>query len=243
MSRRQKSRHLMLVTTMVRWFSRFLLLFIATSVLLVLVLRWVAPPASSFMLQSHFQGEPAGSDQRPTIHYDWVSYLEISPVMALAVIAAEDQRFPLHGGFDFHEIKKALKTKAEGGALRGASTITQQVAKNLFLWPGRSLLRKGMEAWFTMLIEILWSKRRILEMYLNIAEMGAYTFGAEAASQRFFRKRAAQLSQAEAALLAAVLPNPVRYRVDSPSPHVRRRQAWILRQMRQLGGVRYLEDL
>lgn len=159
------------------------------------------------------------------------------------MIAAEDQRFPDHYGFDFVEIQQALEDQEEGQALRGASTLTQQTAKNLFLWSGRSWIRKGLEMWFTVLLEVLWPKQRILEVYLNIAEFGQYTFGVESASQRFFNKPAARLTAGEAARLAAVLPNPLRYRVDQPSDYIRKRQRWIERQMRQLGGVAYLDRL
>ena len=167
----------------------------------------------------------------------------ISPNAALAVIAAEDQRFPNHHGFDFAAIQDALDDQDEGKPLRGASTISQQVAKNLFLWSGRSLIRKGLEVWFTLLLELLWPKERILEVYLNIAEFGDSTFGVEAASQRFFNKSASRLIAIEAARLAAVLPNPLRYRADKPSAYVLKRQRWIERQMRQLGGVTYLDKL
>ena len=159
------------------------------------------------------------------------------------MVAAEDQRFPDHIGFDFVEIQEALEDQDEGKPLRGASTLSQQVAKNLFLWSGRDWIRKGLEAWFTVLLELCWPKQRILEVYLNIAEFGEYTFGVEAASQRFFKKPAAQLSTREAARLAAVLPNPQRYRVDQPSAYVLKRQRWIEQQMRQLGGTVFLERL
>lgn len=177
------------------------------------------------------------------LRYDWVAYRDISPYAALAVIAGEDQRFPDHHGFDFIEIQDALDDLDEGKPLRGASTLSQQVAKNLFLWSGRSFVRKGLEVWFTVLLELLWSKERILEVYLNIAEFGENTFGVGAASQHFFDKAAAGLTMGEAARLAAVLPNPVRYRVDRPSAYVLKRQRWIERQMRQLGGTRYLDRL
>jgi monofunctional biosynthetic peptidoglycan transglycosylase len=219
-----------------------LLVAVAGSVLVVFMLRWIPPPTSSFMVQSHFRGQATEQAKNPHIRYTWVAYGDISPQMALAVVAAEDQRFPTHGGFDFTEIKEALRARFQGKPLRGASTITQQVAKNLFLWPQRSLLRKGLEAWFTMLIETLWPKRRILEVYLNIAQFGHFIFGVEEASRRFFNKPAVRLSRQEAALLAAVLPNPDRYQVQAPSPYVRTRQAWILRQMRRLGGIQYIED-
>lgn len=215
--------------------------FAVGSVVLVLLLRWVPPPASSFITQGWLSALWAG--ESAAFRYDWTPMAAISPHAALAVIAAEDQRFPDHFGFDFVEIQEALEDQDEGKSLRGASTLSQQVAKNLFLWPGRSFIRKGLEVWFTVLLELLWPKQRILEVYLNIAEFGQYTFGVEAASQRFFRKPAARLAAAEAARLAAVLPNPLRYRVDRPSAYVLKRQRWIERQMLQLGGVTYLDQL
>ncbi len=159
------------------------------------------------------------------------------------MVASEDQRFPDHGGFDFKQIEKALDDAERGGRARGASTISQQVAKNLFLWNGRSYLRKGLEAWYTVLIETLWSKRRILEVYVNIAEFGRGVYGAEAASQAFFHKPAAKLSRGEAARLAAVLPSPKRMRAESPSAYVLRRQGEIERQMAALGGTAYIAGL
>ena len=215
--------------------------FTVGSVALVLLLRWVPPPASSFIAQSWLSALWAG--ESAAFRYDWTPLATISPHAALAVIAAEDQRFPDHFGFDFVEIQDALEDQDEGKPLRGASTLSQQVAKNLFLWPGRSFIRKGLEVWFTVLLELLWSKQRILEVYLNIAEFGEYTFGVEAASRRFFNKPAARLTADEAARLAAVLPNPLRYRVDRPSAYVLQRQRRIERQMRQLGGVAYLDQL
>lgn len=179
----------------------------------------------------------------PHIHYTWVAYEAMAPDLALAVVAAEDQKFPHHHGFDMVAIRSALQESAQGRPLRGASTISQQVSKNLFLWPGRNFFRKGLEAWFTLLIELVWPKQRILEVYLNIVELGQLTFGVEAASQRFFGKPASQLNRQEAALLAAVLPNPLLYPVNAPSQYVRKRQAWILEQMRRLGGLTYLEKL
>lgn len=155
--------------------------------------------------------------------------------MALAVIAAEDQNFLNHSGFDFAELKKVLDSDKK--RKRGASTITQQVAKNVFLWQGRSYLRKALEAWFTVLIELLWSKERILEVYLNIAETGNLTFGVEAAAQRYFKIPANRLSRSQAARIAAVLPNPKVYRADNPGPYVRKRSVWIERQMRNLGKI------
>lgn len=232
-----------LISRLVRWLFLLLLLFLGTSVLLVVVLRWVPVPGSSVMIQNTVQALRSGEGLAPLVRYTWVPYQAISPHLALAVVAAEDQRFPQHRGFDFAAIKAALQERAQGERLRGASTISQQVAKNLFLWPGRSLLRKGLEAGFTLLLELFWSKQRILEVYLNIVELGERTFGVEAASQRFFAKSAEDLDPSEAALLAAVLPNPLRYRVDAPSQYVRKRQAWILAQMQHLGGIGYLDNL
>jgi len=228
---------------LLRWLGLLSMGFIGFSVLLVLPLRWLPPLTSSFMLQQYVQ--PVGSEtkQSSVIQYDWVAFENISPNMALAVVAGEDQKFPLHNGFDLSAIRQALRDWQRGKSLRGASTISQQVAKNLYLWPGRSFTRKGLEAWFTLLLESLWSKQRILEIYLNIAEFGDRTFGVEAASRRFFNKSAARLNRQESALLAAVLPGPYLYRVDAPSAQVRRRQNWILKQMRQLGGPKYLDEL
>jgi len=187
------------------------------------------------MLQTYFAGS--------TYKYRWTPYSKMNPVLSLAVIAAEDQRFPDHFGFDLTEIRRALQDYVAGKELRGASTITQQTAKNIYLWTGRSLLRKALEAWFTIGLELLWSKRRILEVYLNVAQFGVGIYGVGAASEHFFGKPPAALSAEEAALLAAVLPGPALYRVNRPSAYVRQRQQWVLRQMRQLGGIHYLNKL
>ncbi|MDI9278952.1 monofunctional biosynthetic peptidoglycan transglycosylase [Pantoea sp. EABMAA-21] len=172
-------------------------------------------------------------------HSDWVSMDEISPWMALAVIASEDQKFPEHWGFDVDAIQKVLDNDGSE-QMRGASTLSQQTAKNLFLWDGRSWVRKGLEAGLTVGLETVWTKRRILTVYLNIAEFGNGVFGVEEASQRYFHKPASRLTISEAALLAAVLPNPIRFRADAPSGYIRMRQQWIIRQMRQLGGEGFL---
>lgn len=172
-------------------------------------------------------------------HSDWVSMDEISPWMALAVIASEDQKFPEHWGFDVDAIQKVLDNDGSE-QMRGASTLSQQTAKNLFLWDGRSWVRKGLEAGLTVGLETVWTKRRILTVYLNIAEFGNGVFGVEEASQRYFHKPASRLTISEAALLAAVLPNPIRFRADAPSGYIRMRQQWIMRQMRQLGGEGFL---
>ncbi len=214
--------------------------FVLASLVLVLVLRWMPPPVSSVMAQNWLR---AAWNDGAAIHHQWMPYEKISPYAALAVIAGEDQRFPEHYGFDLVEIRQVLNKLGAGRPVRGASTLSQQVAKNLFLWSGRDWVRKGLEAWFTVLLELLWPKQRILEVYLNIAEFGEYTFGAEAASRQFFNKPAVRLTAGEAARLAAVLPNPLRYRVDQPSAYVLKRQRWIERQMRQLGGIAYLDRL
>jgi monofunctional biosynthetic peptidoglycan transglycosylase len=175
--------------------------------------------------------------------YQWLPIEQISPHMALAVVASEDQKFPTHNGFDVSAIKLAVSDKIKGGRLRGASTITQQVARNLFLWQGRSFIRKGLEAWMTVLLEWLWPKERILEVYLNIAETGKRTFGVQAASLRYFAKSANALDPEQAALLAAILPNPRRMHADQPSEYVLRRRDKILQQMCDLGGNHYLHDI
>ncbi len=201
----------------------------------VLAWRWMDPATTSFILQRKVSELVAGGAARD-IRQQWVEWPAISPQMGIAVIASEDQRFAEHWGFDLDSIQDAIEERQRGGRARGASTISQQVAKNLFLWPGRSWVRKGLEAYITVLIEMFWPKRRILEVYLNIAQFGDKTFGVGAASRRFFAKRASALSAGEAALLAAVLPDPVRMRADDPSAYVRQRAQWIQRQMRRLGG-------
>ena len=184
-----------------------------------------------------------GRDKAYEFRHEWRDWQAISKHAAIAVIAAEDQQFLVHHGFDFKQIDKALADRERGRRVRGASTISQQVAKNLFLWQGQSWFRKGLEAGITLVIEACWSKQRILEVYLNIAEFGRGTYGVQAASLRFFRKDAARLTRHEAALLAAVLPAPTRLKVQAPSRYVQRRQSWILRQMAALGGTSYLASL
>jgi len=212
------------------------------TVTIVVALRWVDPPFTAFMLQSRV-GALFSSPPGYEFRYEWRNWDRVSRNAALAVVAAEDQQFPEHHGFDFKQIDRALQDRERGRRVRGASTISQQVAKNLFLWPGQSWFRKGLEAGITVLIEFAWSKQRILEVYLNVAEFGRGTFGVQAASRRFFRKDAARLTRSEAARLAAVLPAPNRLKVDAPSNYVRRRQAWIERQMASLGGTAYVQGL
>jgi monofunctional biosynthetic peptidoglycan transglycosylase len=229
--------------------SRLLRAFLAAAAVLLLALlgllvafRWVPVPLTAFMVRDYvvaFATRAPGYE----FSHDWVAWERISPHAAVAVIAAEDQKFASHAGFDLESIDQALEEARRGGRLRGASTLSQQVAKNLFLWPGQSWLRKGLEAGLTVLVELAWPKRRILEVYLNSAEFGRGVWGIEAASRRFFDKPAADLNRHEAALLAAVLPNPIRLRVDKPSGYVRGRQQWILRQMAALGDTGYLDAL
>ncbi|KFN43462.1 monofunctional biosynthetic peptidoglycan transglycosylase [Arenimonas oryziterrae] len=213
--------------------------FVVITVGQVLILRWVPPVTSAFMLGRQIDGIAAGDwSYRP--HYEWRAWENLSSNLPIALVAAEDQKFPEHSGFDFEAIDKALAYNQRSRKVRGASTISQQVAKNLFLWSGRSYLRKGLEAWYTVLIELFWPKQRILEVYANIAEFGDGVYGAEAAAKTFFGKSAARLSPSESARLAAVLPNPKKYSVRKPGTYVQRRARWIERQVRHLGGASYL---
>ncbi len=215
-------------------------LLLGTPLILIALMRWIDPLTSAFMLQRQVEIWMGGSWQ--WVKYDWVDWEYIAPVVPLAAVAAEDQRFPTHFGFDFEAIADALEANADGGAVRGASTISQQVAKNLFLWSGRSWVRKGLEAYLTLAIEVLWPKQRILEVYVNIAQFGMNVFGVGAASKEYFGRIPLRVSAHEAALLAAVLPNPVRFRVDNPSAYVYGRALRIQGQMRQLGSD-YLRNL
>ena len=212
----------------------------AVTIATVVALRWVDPPVTAFMVTDRLAHL---LDDDYVFRHEWRDWGAIAKHAAVAVIAAEDQKFPAHRGFDFKQIDKALKDRERGRRVRGASTISQQVAKNLFLWRDQSWFRKGLEAGVTVLIEACWSKQRILEVYLNVAEFGRGTYGVQAASQRYFHKDAARLSRREAALLAAVLPAPSRYKVQAPSRYVQRRQDWIQRQMVALGGTSYLARL
>jgi monofunctional glycosyltransferase len=222
-----------------KWTVLTVLALAVLTALPVVVLRWLDPPTSAFMLRAQFSAKEKGYQTR----YRWVDIERISPHAAIAVVAAEDQQFPFHAGFDLKSIREAVRENAQRRRPRGASTITQQVAKNLFLSNGASYVRKGLEAWFTVLIEACWPKERILEVYLNIAEFGRGVYGVEAASQKFWRKPAASLNRYEAATLAAVLPNPRRMRADRPSRYVAERRDWIVSQMRGLGGRAYLDQV
>ena len=226
----------------VRAVLSIVLLLVVLSAGSVVLLRWVNPPYSAFMAAAQIAAWTA-RDSSYGFRHSWVDLNRISPNLPLAVVASEDQRFPEHWGFDVESIEKAYALNQHSHRVRGASTISQQVAKNLFLWSGRSYFRKGLEAYFTLLIEACWPKRRILEIYLNIAEFGYGTYGAEAAAQRFFHKSAARLSRSDAAALAAVLPNPVRFSAAAPSRYVQQRREWILGQMQALGGSEMLGEI
>ncbi|POZ16865.1 monofunctional biosynthetic peptidoglycan transglycosylase [Lelliottia aquatilis] len=228
----------------VGWVKRILL-----RTVLVLAVFWgggialfsILPVPFSAVMVERQLGAWLTGDFSYVAHSDWVSMDEISPWMGLAVIAAEDQKFPDHWGFDISSIEKALAhNERNENRVRGASTLSQQTAKNLFLWDGRSWVRKGLEAGLTLGMETVWSKKRILTVYLSIAEFGDGVFGVEAAAQRYFHKPASRLTISEAALLAAVLPNPIRFKANAPSGYVHSRQAWIMRQMRQLGGEAFM---
>ncbi len=230
------------------WWGRLLRLLclavlasIVSSVLLVAVLRYLPIPCSALMIERRVE---SWFDQKPyKSSHTWVSLDEMSPYLGAAVIAAEDQNFAEHFGFDWKAIEKAIEHNEHSRKKRGASTVSQQTAKNMFLWESRSWPRKGFEAYFTLLIELGWSKRRILEVYLNIVEFGDGVYGAEAASYAFFNKPAKKLRPAEAALLAAVLPNPHKFHAGAPTAYLRGRQSWILRQMGQLGGADLVKEL
>jgi len=224
---------------LLRWFVLATLAWVAVTWLSVVILRFVPPPTSAFMLDRQLSALIHG-ERGFALKYQWVPYARVSPDLPIALVAGEDQKFPTHHGFDLQAIADALDEADEGERLRGASTISQQTAKNLFLWGGRSFVRKGLEAYFTVLLELTWPKRRILEVYLNVAEFGDGIYGAQAAAQQFFHKSAAQLGARESALLASVLPNPKKLHAERPSPYVQRHSEWIERQVRQLGGPGYL---
>ncbi len=222
----------MWVKRLVRYDVYACTLFLLLSVLAVVTLRWVNPTTTAFMLADT-------SSRQPILHY-WVDWDDISSAAPLAVVASEDQKFAEHFGFDLTSIQSSLEEREQGGRLRGASTITQQVAKNLFLWGGRSYIRKGLEAYATVLIELAWPKKRILEVYLNIAEFGPGIYGVHAASTEFFNTSPALITPSDAALLAAVLPNPKRLHAERPSTYVLERQRWILSQMQRLQQEQWL---
>lgn len=211
------------------------------SVLLVLSLRWINPITTTLIVERKIESWRTG--QPIHILRQWRGRYQIADDLKLAVMASEDQNFPFHHGFDMEAIEKALKHNAEGGKLRGASTISQQVAKNIFLWSGRSWFRKGLEVWFTAWIEVLWTKERILEIYLNSVEWGNGIFGAEAAAQYYFHVSARDITKQQASLMAAVLPNPRIWNPAQPISYIKKRSLWIQKQMSNLGGNAFIRKL
>lgn len=211
--------------------------FLGISIFMVILFRFVPVPFTPLMFIRTAQ--QWGNDEKLTWKHDWVSLDEMSPKLPIAVICSEDQKFMEHNGFDFEAIDKAIKHNERSKRKRGASTISQQTAKNVFLWPQRSWARKGLEVYFTFLIETLWSKERIIEVYLNSVEMGKGVYGAEAASQFWFKKSAKKLTSQQAAAIAAVLPNPRKYRANPATPYIQKRKNWIVRQMGFYGKLAF----
>lgn len=225
-----------------RWVRRLTTSFVAISFFFVLLLRWIPPPTTAFMLQRQVSAW-WNTENNFTLHHSWSDWDDISPHIKMAAITSEDQSFAEHWGLDFTSIKKAVSEYEQGQGLRGASTITQQVAKNLFLWPKQSFIRKGIEAYFSLLIELLWPKQRILEVYLNIAEFGNGIYGVQAAAKQFFNTTAAQLTKTQSALMVTALPAPKRYNLARPSSYMFRRSRWVMRYMDLLGNSHYLKKL
>ncbi|HWW41077.1 monofunctional biosynthetic peptidoglycan transglycosylase [Pedobacter sp.] len=215
--------------------SRILIWFLSVSILWVLAYRFINPPITLLMIERNIERKADGK----TFKTDkkWMRFEDISDNMKRAAVSAEDQLFLKHMGFDIKAIEKAYESNEKGKKVKGGSTISQQTAKNVFLWPGRSWIRKGFEAYFTLLIEMLWSKERILEVYLNVIEMGDGIYGAEAASQAYYGKSCSSLSRAEAALIAACFPNPLRWTPAHPTRYIQHRQYLIMRNMRRLGPL------
>ncbi|WP_242928259.1 monofunctional biosynthetic peptidoglycan transglycosylase [Pontibacter vulgaris] len=223
-------------------FIKLVLSLFLLSIAWVTLYKWVAPPVTLHMLLRRAEAGTAGKEN-PEIRYQYVPLEEMSEQLPLAVVTSEDQLFLQHNGFDFEAIWDAFQRNQDSKKIRGGSTISQQVAKNVFLWHGRSYLRKAVEAYFTALIEIIWGKQRILEVYLNIAEMGDGVFGVEAASRKYFHSSAKNAGRKQAALLAAVLPNPIKYKANNPSGYVLRRRSRISRAMGRLGGINYIKSI
>jgi monofunctional glycosyltransferase len=238
---KQKSKPILKKTTATntpvwkRWLKRVFYFLLISHLVYVVVLKWVNPPFTSKMISSAIG---CASDDKLDFKRDYIAYAQMGSNSKLAVLSAEDQLFPTHHGFDLDAIQKAIEynKKNKTGKVRGASTISQQVAKNVFLWQGRDYIRKGLEVYFTGLIELIWGKKRILEMYLNVAEMGEGVFGIQAAAQRYFKKDAKQLSKSEAAWIASILPNPVLYEIDNPTKKIEVKHANVLKFMNNLSG-------
>jgi monofunctional biosynthetic peptidoglycan transglycosylase len=215
-----------------RFLKWFAIVFVVFSIISTILLRFVPPPVTPLMMIRVV--EAIAENRTPRIDKHWDSLDEISPAMTLAVIASEDNNFESHFGIDFKAIQKANKLNQKGKKMRGASTITQQTAKNVFLWPARTWLRKGVELYFTGLIELVWSKKRIMELYLNVIEMGDGIYGVERAANVYFHKSAANLNRSEAAAIAAVLPNPRKWRPDRPTPYIQKKIRWTLSMMNKV---------
>jgi monofunctional biosynthetic peptidoglycan transglycosylase len=241
MSKKKKITFSQKLNHFLKWLLKFAIILFVLTILIVFSMRWINPITSSIMIQRQISSFINGDFE--LVNYHWVNYDDISKYMPIAIVAAEDQNFPNHFGFDFKQIEKAIKQNKKGKRIRGASTITQQVAKNLFLWEGKSFIRKGIEAYFTILIELLWDKKRTLEVHMNIAEYGKNIFGVGIASLSYYKIPPEKISMSQAALLAAVLPNPLKYSVVKPSGYVRARQNWIINQISALGGPDYLKDI
>lgn len=217
-----------------RIFWKTTVTFLILSVVSVIIFRWVPVPYTPLMAIRSVEQLSDGNGV--VMEHDWVPLEEISPKLQLAVVCSEDQNYLKHFGFDWGAIQKAMKENEEGKRFRGASTISQQTAKNVFLWPGRSYIRKAFEVWFTFLIELFWNKERIMEVYLNSIEMGKGIYGAEAASQHWFHKSAKKLTKDEAAAIAAILPNPLKFKANPPSSYIAKRKEWVKQQMNFWGN-------
>ena len=226
-----------MIKKILRWVKKAMLWFFAISILLVIVFKWVPIPFTPLMAIRAVENKWEGKDA--VLSHDWVPLEEISPNLQKAVIASEDGNFLNHHGFDFQAMQKAFKNNQKGKRIKGGSTISQQTAKNVFLWQGRSYLRKGLEAYFTVLIELIWGKERIMEVYLNSIEMGKGVYGAEEAAKHWYRKSAVNLTKREAAGIAAILPNPLKYKATNSSSYIERRKDKILRNMRHVGKLEY----
>ena len=221
-----------------RLFFKIILWFFISTIGFTVLYRFVPVPVTPLMLIRVWE-QTWDKEQEVRLYKDWVSMENISKHASQAVYAAEDQKFLQHNGFDWEAMEKAWEGNKKGKRIKGASTISQQTAKNVFLWPNRNMVRKALEAYFTFLIELIWPKERIMEVYLNVIEMGHGVYGIEAAAQTYFNKPAAKLSQAESALIAAVLPNPRRWSPAKPTAYIRGRQTWIMRQMNNLAPLGY----
>lgn len=226
-----------MIKKLFKFLLKLLLYALIIPIIIVVIFKWVPVPATPLMAIRYF--EQKQTDQKSVWKHDWVPLEDISKNLQLAVICSEDQNFLKHRGFDIQAIEKAIDDNQKGKRIRGGSTISQQTAKNVFLWPQRSWLRKGMEAYVTILIELIWSKERIMEVYLNSIEMGNGVYGAEAAAQYWFKKPASKLSKSEAAAIAAILPRPLKYKANPPTAYIASRKLWIMKQMMFFGPLKY----